>query len=336
MLILRLLILPVILAVLSIFMGLLYKGVDRKLAAHMQARIGPPIRQPFRDVRKLFIKENIVPENAVPWIYNLAPVLSLTAAVSILLYMPIGGFTVLSGYGDMILILYLLMIPALGMIIGGFASGSPYATVGAQREMVMLMSYEFPFAITVISIVWKLSTTYVLTDAFSLTTLAKYPVWETVGPVGFIGLCILLLTLLIVTPAELSKIPFDAPEAETEIAGGLLAEYSGRNLAMFYLSDAVKTVAMAGIVVALFFPYNISVFFNLPIILSIIIDVLFFLLKVFIIIFFAVTLVRVGFARLKIDQVSYTYFIQLTLLGLTGLVLLVVDTMLPALTGVIK
>jgi NADH:ubiquinone oxidoreductase subunit H len=154
-----------------------------------------------------------------------------------------------------------------------------------------------------------------------------------VGPVGFIGLCILLLTLLIVTPAELSKIPFDAPEAETEIAGGLLAEYSGRNLAMFYLSDAVKTVAMAGIVVALFFPYNISVFFNLPIIISIIIDVLFFLLKVFIIIFFAVTLVRVAFARLKIDQVSYTYFIQLTLLGLTGLVLVVVDTMLPALTG---
>ncbi|MBU2565711.1 MAG: NADH-quinone oxidoreductase subunit H, partial [Candidatus Thermoplasmatota archaeon] len=93
------------------------------------------------------------------------------------------------------------------------------------------------------------------------------------------------------------------------------------------------TVAMAGIVVALFFPYNISVFFNLPIIISIIIDVLFFLLKVFIIIFFAVTLVRVGFARLKIDQVSYTYFIQLTLLGLTGLVLIVVDTMLSALMG---
>jgi len=333
MLILRLLILPVILAVFSIFMGLIYKGVDRKLAAHMQARIGPPLRQPFRDVRKLFIKENIVPENAVAWIYNLTPVLSLTAAVSILLYIPIGSITILSGYGDLILILYLLMIPALGMIAGGFASGSPYATVGAQREMVMLMSYEFPLAITVISIVWKLSTTYVLTDAFSLTTLAKYPVWEAVGPVGFIGLAILLLTLLVVTPAELSKIPFDAPEAETEIAGGLLAEYSGRNLAMFYLSDAVKTVAMAGIVVALFFPYNISVFFNLPTTIGIIVDILFFLLKVLIIITVCVTFVRVAAARLKIDQVAYTYFIQLTLFGLIGLVLIVLDTILPVLTG---
>jgi len=333
MLILKILILPVILAVFSIFMGLIYKGVDRKLAAHMQARIGPPLRQPFRDVRKLFIKENIVPENAVAWIYNLTPVLSLTAAVSILLYIPIGSITILSGYGDLILILYLLMIPALGMIIGGFASGSPYATVGARREMVMLMSYEFPLAITVISIVWKLSTTYVLTDAFSLTTLAKYPVWEAVGPVGFIGLAILLLTLLVVTPAELSKIPFDAPEAETEIAGGLLAEYSGRNLAMFYLSDAVKTVAMAGIVVALFFPYNISVFFNLPTTIGIIVDILFFLLKVLIIITVCVTFVRVAAARLKIDQVAYTYFIQLTLFGLIGLVLIVLDTILPVLTG---
>ena len=80
----------------------------------------------------------------------------------------------------------------------------------------------------------------------------------TVGILAFIGFIILLLVIIIVTPAELSKIPFDAPEAETEIAGGLLAEYSGRNLAMFYLTDGVKTVVMASIIVALFFPYNIS------------------------------------------------------------------------------
>jgi len=158
-------------------------------------------------------------------------------------------------------------------------------------------------------------------------------VWETVGPVGFIGLVILLLTLLVVTPAELSKIPFDVPEAETEIAGGLLAEYSGRNLAIFYLSDAVKTVVMAGIVVALFFPYTISQFFNLPTTIGIIVDILFFLLKALIIIIVCVTFVRVAAARLKIDQIAYTYFIQLTLFGLIGLVLIVLDTILPVLTG---
>ncbi len=102
---------------------------------------------------------------------------------------------------------------------------------------------------------------------------------------------------------------------------------------MFYLSDAVKTVAMAGIVVALFFPYNISVFFNLPTTIGIIVDILFFLLKVLIIITVCVTFVRVAAARLKIDQVAYTYFIQLTLFGLIGLVLIVLDTILPVLTG---
>ena len=59
------------LVIFGIFFGLVYKGIDRKLAAHMQGRIGPPIRQPFRDVRKLFVKENIVPENAIPWIAKL-------------------------------------------------------------------------------------------------------------------------------------------------------------------------------------------------------------------------------------------------------------------------
>ena len=72
-----------------------------------------------------------------------------------------------------------------------------------------------------------------------------------------------LLVLLLVTPAELSKIPFDSPDAETELAGGLLVEYSKRNLAMYCLIDVVKTVVVASIIVALFFPYNLSSFIGL-------------------------------------------------------------------------
>ncbi|GAI24157.1 unnamed protein product, partial [marine sediment metagenome] len=69
---------------------------------------------------------------------------------------------------------------------------------------------------------------------------------------------LLFITLAAVTPGELSKVPFDAPEAETELAGGILVEYSGRNLALFSLADAVKTIVMTSLTVALFFPYNIS------------------------------------------------------------------------------
>ena len=97
------------LAAFGIIFGLLYKGIDRKLSAHMQGRIGPPIRQPFRDVVKLFTKENIVPENSISWIFNLAPLVGLIATISILFYIPLGGFEpLLSTKGDLILILYLL------------------------------------------------------------------------------------------------------------------------------------------------------------------------------------------------------------------------------------
>jgi formate hydrogenlyase subunit 4 len=331
--------------VFGLFFGLLFKGVDRKLSAHMQGRIGPPIRQPFRDVRKLFTKENIVPENAIPWVFHLAPLIGLIATLSILLFLPIGGFQplldstiIITGqeltllFGDLILILYLLMIPSLAMVIGGFASGSPYATVGAQREMATMIAYEFPLAIIIVTIAWKIGSTTTggagIENAFTFSAITSTPIWNIVGPIGFLGLILLLLVLILVTPAELSKIPFDAPEAETEIAGGLLTEYSGRNLGMFYLTDCVKTLVMASLIVALFFSYNLSdlqIFSGFPDYAVIIIDFLFFLLKVVLVVLFSVTLIRVAIARLKIDQIVYTYWVPLTLLALVGLILIMWD-----------
>jgi len=313
-------------AVFGILFGLIYKGIDRKISAHMQGRIGPPIRQPFRDVVKLFEKENIIPDHAIPWLFNLVPLIGLIATISILLYLPLGGFAPLfASEGDLIVILYLLIIPSLALVIGGFSSGSPYAIIGAQREMTTMIAYEFPLAILIITIAWNLLQKGT-TTVFSFSTIAAAPVWNQVaGPLGFIGLAILLFVLLLVTPAELSKIPFDSPEAETELAGGLLVEYSGRNLAMYYLTDGVKTVVMASIIVALFFPYNLSVFLSLGGYTGIIIDFLFYLLKVFIVILFSVTLIRVAIARLKIDQIVYTYWIPLTLASLVGLILVMWD-----------
>jgi formate hydrogenlyase subunit 4 len=323
------------LALFGIIFGLFYKGIDRKISARMQGRIGPPLRQPFRDVKKLFIKENIVPENAIPWVFHLAPLIGLVGTISILLYLPIGGFQPLASgaimvdgkpiiLGDLILILYLLMIPSLALVIGGFSSGSPYATVGAQREMATMIAYEFPLAIIIITIAWKLGSTtsggLALPNAFAMSTIAANPIWNTAGPLAFIGFIILLLVLIIVTPAELSKIPFDSPEAETEIGGGLLVEYSGRNLAMFYLMDSVKTVVMASVIVALFFPYNLSPVFGLESYPAFAVDIIFYLVKVLIIIVFSVTLIRVAVARLKIDQIVYTYWVPLTLLALVGLI----------------
>jgi len=307
------------------FVGLLYRGIDRKLSAHMQGRIGPPIVQPFRDVQKLLIKESIIPDGAVSWLFTAAPILCLITSAALLLYIPLFGQEALLGStGDAILVLYLLIIPALALVIGGFASSSPFATVGAQREMVILMSYEFPLAVTIVAIAWRIGHV-TAANPFMLATIAEYPIWNLVGPLGVIGSLILLFTLLVVTPGEVSKVPFDIAEAETEIAGGILVEYSGRNLCLFYLADIIKAFAMVSLIVALFFPYNLSPIFGLGGVFAVAVDVLFFLLKVFVLMFLSVTLIRTGMARFKISQASRVYIMTMTVIGLVGLLLIWVD-----------
>ncbi|MDD1706249.1 MAG: NADH-quinone oxidoreductase subunit H, partial [Methanoregulaceae archaeon] len=305
-------------------------GFDRIVAARMQARIGPPLTQPFIDIRKLLAKENVVPENAIPWMFNLAPVIALASAIAILLYLPVGGYTpVLSEGGDLILVMYLLTVPALALVAGGFASGSPYATVGAQREMVTMIAYEFPLAIVIIAIAWKLAAAGVALP-FTFTSIQANPVWGLVGPLGAIGLFILLIVLLIVTPAELSRIPFDTPEAETELAGGILVEYSGKNLALFSLTQGVKTVAMASLVVALFFPYSIASSLGLGGIPAAVTDMLFYIALITLVAFVSVSVVRVSMARFRINQVVSVYWVYLAIAGLAGLLLVMVDQILGA------
>ena len=314
-------------AAFGIVAGLWLLGVDRVLAARMQARIGPPVRQPFIDVAKLLSKQNLVPANAIPWLFNGAPLVALAGAVSVLLYVPAaasGLLPVLGPYGDLVLVMYLLAVPALAMVAGGLASGSPYASIGAQREMVTMIAYELPLAATVVAFAWKLAAAGV-PNPFLLSSLHANPLWSLVGPLGAMGLLLLLATMLLVVPGELGRIPFDAPEAETEIAGGLIVEYSGRNLALFQLALAVKTVVVSALVVSLFFPWGVSDLLPLRPLAALLADAAFFLAKILVVLFFSVTLARVSVARLRINHVVDVYWKALGILSILGLLLLAVD-----------
>ena len=317
----------VVLALLGAVVGMLYRGIDRKLVAHMQGRIGPPIVQPFRDVQKLLMKENIIPSGAIAWLFNAAPLLALISTGSLLLFIPLFGQPALLGrYGDVILVLYLLIVPSLAFVLGGFASSSPYATVGAQREMIVMMSYEAPLAVVVLGIAWRISQAAEAANPFLMSSMAEYPIWSLLGPVGFVGAVLMLLTLLVVTVGEAAKVPFDVAEAETEIAGGLLVEYAGRNLSLFYLSDVVKAFAMVSLLVALFVPYNLSPALGITAVpAAAMVDGLFFLIKVLVIMFFSISLIRSGMARFKISQASAVYVIALTAVALFGMFLVWVD-----------
>jgi NADH-quinone oxidoreductase subunit H len=314
----------------GIILGLLYKGIDRRLAARMQARIGPPIRQPFTDVKKLLMKESVVPEDAVAWIFGLMPMVALAGSLLLLMYVPLFGMSLLGGYGDLIVVIYMLIFPSLALVIGGFASGSHYATVGAQREMVAMLSYEFPLAITAITIAWLMSMAGNAMFAFDIGTISLVNVWTLVGPVGALGLLMLLVTLIFVTTGELGAIPVDAAEAETEIAGGLLAEYSGRNLALFYLASAVKMVVLGSLVIALFLPFTVYQLTGIvfPAQIAAALNILLFLVKLFVVIFLSSTFIRVAVARFRITQVVKVYWGYATLLALLGLLLVGFDILL--------
>ncbi len=323
-------ILTLLVSVIGVFLGLLYKGFDRKITAMMQSRIGPPWRQPFRDVKKLFMKETIIPDTAVPWLFNLAPLVALITPLIALAYLPLGPFQpIFEGYGDLILILYLLAIPAVAMALGGLASGSPYATVGAQRELVLMMSYEFPLAIAAVTIAWKM-------DTFSLAVIWNNPIWNQVGYLGMFGFGLIVAALFAVLPGELSQVPFDQAEAETELAGGLFVEYSGRNLGIFYIAETVKMIVVGSLMIALFFPYHLSDIISPWVTLggpevpmmgmgawALTADVIFFLFKLLIIIYVAVSVIRVAFARFRIDKASYFYWVPMTVIGLLGTLLVV-------------
>jgi formate hydrogenlyase subunit 4 len=308
--------------------SMLYRGIDRKLVAHMQGRVGPPIVQPFRDVQKLMMKESIIPDGAVSWLFKAAPFICLITSALLLLYIPMFGLqALLGGFGDALLIVYLFILPSLALAAGGFASSSPYATVGAQREMVALMSLEFPLAIAIVSLGWRIGQA-TTADPFMFSTIAEHPIWSLVGPLGIVGSLILVFTLLVVTSGKGAKVPFDVAEAETEIAGGILVEYSGRNLCLFYVADIIKAFAMASLVVALFIPYNLSplVGIGTPVLAGIV-DGLFFLVKVFAVMFISMSVIRAAMARFKISQVSWVYIIAMTLISLVGLILIAVDLM---------
>jgi len=274
------------------------------------------------------MKESIIPDGAISWLFTAAPFVCLITSALLLLYIPLFGLqALLGGFGDALLIVYLLVLPSLAFALGGFASSSPYATVGAQREMVVLMSYEFPLAVAIVSLAWRIghATT---ANPFMFSTIAEYPIWSLVGPLGIVGSLILLFTLVVVTSGKGAKVPFDVAEAETEIAGGLLVEYSGRNLCLFYVADIIKAFAMSSLVVALFIPYNLSplVGIGAPVLAGIV-DALFFLVKVFGVMFISMSVIRTGMARFKISQASWVYIIAMTLISLVGLILISVDSM---------
>ena len=156
--------------------GNLLIGIDRKLVARMQKRVGPPILQPFYDFFKLCGKETIIPAAASKTTFLLAPLVGLAALVVLQLFIPIRGFSAFSGTADVIVLLYLLLIPALAGILGAAASGSPYAGVGLSREMVTVIACELPLVLVLLAIAKAVGDGTGAGLCFSMGAISEYQI----------------------------------------------------------------------------------------------------------------------------------------------------------------
>jgi len=283
--------------------GLLVSWVERKVTARIQWRKGPPWWQNFADFVKLIGKETIIPRHSSRPAFLLAPIFGLAAVtiVSTLLLRTMINPEV-TFIGDWIVGIYLLNIPTIAVIIGGFASANPLASLGASREMKLFLAYELPFILSCLVPVIKAGTIRLggilnFQENFGMTFFSLS---------GVIATFVSILCM----QAKLGFIPFDIPEAEQEIMAGPYIEYSGYLLAVFRLSRQMMLFVLPIFVIVMFFAGIISSGWN----------ILLGILK-YLILLVLIILIKNTAPRLRIDQAIKFFWGPVTALTIIAIIL---------------
>lgn len=215
--------------IVSTLVGALISWIDRKVTARLQYRVGPPLLQPIIDLVKLFGKELLIPKGASKITFLSSPIIGLVgiAIVSTLLCM-INIWPEKTFFGDLIVVIYFLILPSLSIILGGIASKNPLASIGSSREIKLVLAYELPFILAIIVPILKSGLTIQIGQIIGYQAANQAIAWSLSGVLSFI-------VILLCIQAKLGLVPFDIAEAETELAGGAVIEYSGPALAIFKL-----------------------------------------------------------------------------------------------------
>ncbi len=282
--------------------------LERKVAGHIQVRLGPyrvgfhGVLQPFADMIKMVLKEDIVPERADKRLFKLAPFIALAPVIAVFVVIPFGeNWTVpiinkeVTLYiSDMnVALLYVLAISGLGiygLIFGGWASNSKYALLGGLRSTAQMVSYEVALSFAAIGVV-------MMTNSLSLVEIVRSQSGGILNwnifylPVGPVWFAIFFIAGL----AESNRIPFDLAEDEGTLCAGFHTEYSGMRFGFFMTAEYVAMVTISILAVLLFFggwdaPFGIP----LP-------PIVWFLIKVAAFIYFFMW-ARFTFPRYRYDQ----------------------------------
>ncbi len=257
--------------------------LDRKLYARMQNRVGPRWFIPIADFFKLIGKQSLIPADANRGMVQAMPYISLAGVASAFVYIPVVGNNAAFAFkGDLIIVLYFLTFPVVTQFLAGWYSRSLYATVGAYRVVTQMFAYEIPMFMSLLSPA-LISGTWSVSE--SAAFYAAHPLYIFINLPAFV-------VALAASQCKLSRMPFDAPEAETEIVSGPFVEYGGRLLAFFHLSVDCETVVVISLISAIFLPWTTGVA---------VIDVLLYFVKTLFVLFIMI-LMRAVMARLRVNQ----------------------------------
>ncbi len=226
--------------------------MERKVMAWAQARLGPMrvgphgILQAIVDPIKLILKEDITPVAADKWVFTIAPIMSLVPALVVFSVVPFGPdplYYVADINVGLLFIVSVTSIGVYGIILGGWASNSKYPLLASLRASAQLISYEIAVTMTLVSVILTAGT-------LSLVEIVEAQrdagVWfGFIQPVAFV-------LMFIGGLAETNRVPFDLPEAETELTGGFHTEYSGMRFALFFLAEYANIIVISAIVSIMF------------------------------------------------------------------------------------
>lgn len=211
------------------FLGGILEGFDRKISARMQGRVGPPIRQPFFDVIKLFKKQYIVVVHSVHFLL-----------LSYLAFMILTGAMFFAG-ADLMLCFFILSTAATFLYFAAVITNSPYSTIGSQRELVQMMAYEPAVLLTAVGF-------YISTGSFNVRTIIQQDYSLIMKMPGFFIAFVFIMTI------KMRKSPFDTAASHhphQELVKGITTDMGSKNLALFSITEWYENIFLMG-VVALF------------------------------------------------------------------------------------
>jgi len=293
--------------ILTAVLGLIASWIDRKVTARIQYRKGPPFFQPFIDIIKLLGKETLIPSGASKAMFVVAPVLGFGSVVIVSTLLWANNSNLFNSFlGDIIVVIYLLAIPSISIMIGGFASGNPLARIGSSREMKLLLAYELPFVLAILVPIIKSGFSLKLSDILSFQAqngaFAEYAS-------GILALVVCVLVM----QAKLGLVPFDIAEAETEIMAGPIIEYSGTGLAIFRLMKNMLLFTLPFFLIILFLG---GLSFNG-------INILYSVIK-YVVLLVIIVLIRNTNPRVRIDQAMRFFWGPVTGVAVIAVILAVI------------